>query len=151
MRPVQQPPCNSICLGWQHDHPNHPHRTLPTMQGRWLGAYTRRRRVEARRSARSGYQMPLVWWIGRPDGDDPMTRRRAPKADYQFRDRRAGDVVMLPDAKARVMYLSAFVNWMTPRVGSLKAKSKKTPDGYRITFTGISPAEAKRYGLTDRC
>lgn len=67
---------------------------------------------------------------------------RAPKARYQFHLRRDGDVITLPDAKARVMYLSAFVNWKRDKPGTLSAKSRKVDGGYQVTFTGIAPADA---------
>ena len=86
------------------------------------------------------------------DGTDKMTeqtpRRRAPKASYEFHLRRHGDVIALPDAKARVMYLSAFVNWNRNRPGTLSARSRKAADGYVVTFDGISPAEHALATLT---
>lgn len=72
---------------------------------------------------------------------------RAAKSRYEFHQRRNGDVIELPDAKARVYYLSAFFNWKKVRPGTLRATSKKTASGYSISFDGISPAEANEARL----
>ena len=66
---------------------------------------------------------------------------RAPKAKYQFHSRRAGDVIIAPSRKHRAYYLSAFANWKRDKPGTLKAASEKIENGYRITFSGVSPAE----------
>ena len=68
-------------------------------------------------------------------------RTRAPKIKYRFEERRHGDVVMVRTAKARVYYLSAFLNWMRDRPGTLQAVSRKADGGFYIRFAGISPAE----------
>lgn len=72
---------------------------------------------------------------------DTPKKPRAPKQRYEFHLRRHGDVISLPDAKARVMYLSAFSNWIRNRPGTLTARSRKADSGYVVTFDGISPAE----------
>ena len=51
-------------------------------------------------------------------------------------------MITLPDAKARVMYLPAFVNWKRDKPGTLKAASRRIDSEYQVTFTGISPADA---------
>lgn len=66
---------------------------------------------------------------------------RAPKLKYQFHKRRAGDVIIAPTSRHRAYYLSAFANWKRDKPGTLKASSQKTETGYRIEFSGISPAE----------
>jgi hypothetical protein len=72
---------------------------------------------------------------------------RAPKTHYCFYQRRAGDVISVPDAKARMMYLSAFAKWIKGRAGSLRATSRAVGGVYQITFTGISPTEANEARL----
>ena len=73
---------------------------------------------------------------------EAQKKTRAKKSRYQFHLRRHGDVITLPDAKARVMYLSAFANWNRGRPGTLTARSRRASEGYVVTFEGISPAEA---------
>lgn len=75
-------------------------------------------------------------------------KTRAEKSRYQFHLRRDGDVISLPDAKARVMYLSAFANWIRGKSGTLTARSRKAAVGYVVIFEGISPAEANTALLT---
>lgn len=73
-----------------------------------------------------------------------MIKPRAQKTKWNFHEKRDGDTIIVADAKARVYALSAFANWMRNRKGTMKANSEKIDGGYRITFTGISHAEANR-------
>ncbi len=68
-------------------------------------------------------------------------RKRRPKIKYEFHKRRAGDVLKVRTAQARVYYMSAFANWKRNRPGTLAVKSVKVDDGYLLRFSGISPAE----------
>lgn len=68
--------------------------------------------------------------------------KRRKKIAYEFHKRRAGDVLKVRTAQARVYYLSAFANWKRRRPGTLSVTSVKVDDGYLLRFSGISPAEA---------
>lgn len=72
----------------------------------------------------------------------PKSRQRAPRTNYEFWKRRDGDTMTAADDRERKYILCGFANWKRGRPGTLKASSVKQGDGYLITFTGISSAEA---------
>ena len=79
----------------------------------------------------------------------PRERQRAPRTNYEFWKRRHGDTMTAKNDRERKYVLCAFANWKRGRPGTLKASSVKQGDGYLITFTGISPAEATEADLSN--
>ncbi|UNY40298.1 hypothetical protein KLEP181_gp64 [Paracoccus phage vB_PmaP_KLEP18-1] len=68
-----------------------------------------------------------------------MTTKKRSLGFDRYRD---GDQVRLKTVAERGNFMSAFLRWQSCRPGTLRASSRPDGNGYVVTFSGVSAAEA---------